>query len=139
MHASNKSPLNILYFNARSLLPKIDNLRILSSVYSPDIICVVETWLDTDILDSEIAIQGYTVIRLDRNRHGGGILIFVNTTFTYSLNHKGSNSLECIINFFRSFVISIAIITLILLLLCCIDPPIPVLLYLTHCFVCSVV
>ena len=63
-----------MYFKATSLLPKIDNLKILSSVYSPDIICVVETWLDTDILESKIAIQGYTVIRLDRNRHGGGII-----------------------------------------------------------------
>ena len=41
----------------RSLLPKIGNLRIPCSVYSPDIICVVESWLDVDILDSEISVK----------------------------------------------------------------------------------
>ena len=68
-----------MYFNARSLLSKIDNyLRILCSVYSPDIICVVESWLDSDITDSEISVQGFSVIRLDRCRHGD-----VKTVFSY--------------------------------------------------------
>ena len=57
--------VNVSYFNVRSLLPKIDNLKLFCSVYSPDIICVVETWLDGDILDSEISIQGYSIVRLD--------------------------------------------------------------------------
>ena len=72
-----------MYFNVRSLLPKIDNLRILCSVHSPDIICVVESWLDSDITDSEISIQGFSIIRLDRCRHGGGVLMYVKTVFSY--------------------------------------------------------
>ena len=68
--------LNILYFNVRSLLAKLDNLKIICSLFSPDIVCIVETWLDGNIDDTEVAIQGYHVYRLDRNRHGGGILIF---------------------------------------------------------------
>ena len=98
MHASrNKLLLTILYFNVRSLIPKIDNLRILCSIYSPDVICVVESWLDTDIDDSEISIQGYSVIRLDRSRHGGGVLIYVNCLFFYSLLFKGAADFECIV------------------------------------------
>ena len=31
----------------------------------------METWLDGDITDSEIAVPDYIVTRLDRNRHGG--------------------------------------------------------------------
>ena len=92
-----KPPLKILFFNVRSLLPKIDNLRILISVFSPDIVCLVETWLDADISDSEIAIQGYSITRLDRNRHGGGVLFYINNLFTYSLVFKGSDSFECIV------------------------------------------
>ena len=91
------SLVKVLFYNVRSLLPKIDNLRILSSVFSPDIICLVETWLDTAILDSEIAIQGYSIIRLDRNRHGGGVLLYVSNLFTYSLVFKGTDSFECIV------------------------------------------
>ena len=47
----------------------------------PDIICIVETWLCGDILDSEIALHGYLVHRADRNRHGGGVLIYTKDSF----------------------------------------------------------
>ena len=86
----------MLYFNVRSLIPKIDNLRILCSLFSPHVICVVESWLDSDIVDSEISIQGYSIIRLDRSRHGGGILIYVSSLFSYSILFKGSIDFECI-------------------------------------------
>ena len=70
------SNLNILYFNARSILPKIDYLRTICSVRSPDVICVVETWLCPDISNSELSMDGYTVVRSDRDRHGGGVMFF---------------------------------------------------------------
>ena len=91
------SSLNIFYSNIRSLVPKIDNLRIFCSIYHPDIICMVESWLSTEISDSEISIQGYSVIRLDRNRHGSGVLIYVKYMFTYSLVFKGTDDLELIV------------------------------------------
>ena len=91
------SKINLLYFNVRSLLPKIDNLRAICTLYSPDIVCIVETWLDDTILDSEISVQGYSVCRLDRSRHGGGILIFVKSMFIYSLLFKGSVDFECLV------------------------------------------
>ena len=60
-------------------------------------ICLVETWLDANMDDSEIAIQGYSIIRLDRNRHGGGVLFYINNLFSYSLVFKGTDYFECII------------------------------------------
>ena len=36
-----------------------------------DAVVVTETWLNSDIQDSELYIQGYTLLRNDRNRHGG--------------------------------------------------------------------
>ncbi|KAF4524974.1 hypothetical protein B566_EDAN008036 [Ephemera danica] len=43
---------------------------------NPDIICICETWLSSDIADSEILPDKYTIYRKDRpnNRHGGVIL-----------------------------------------------------------------
>ena len=73
---SNNSGIKFLYFNVRSLLPKIDDLRLVCSLYFPHVICIVESWLDIDILDSEICIQGY-LCRLDRTRHGGGTIQFM--------------------------------------------------------------
>ena len=69
------SNLPILYFNPRSLLPKFDELLILCETYTPGIVCIVESWLSEDIEDSELIIPNYQVLRLDRNRHGGGILL----------------------------------------------------------------
>ena len=79
-HSSNfqsNSNIKILYFNARSLLPKFDELLLLTDSHRPDVICITESWLCPDILDSEISISGYQTMRLDRNRHGGGVLMYV--------------------------------------------------------------
>ena len=45
----------------------------------PDIIIGSETWLDHSITNSSVLPEGYKtqVIRKDRNRHGGGVLIAV--------------------------------------------------------------
>ena len=89
-----KGHFSVLYFNARSILPKIDFLRVLCSMYKPDCICIVESWLSSDILDSELCIHGYDIIRRDRSRHGGGVLLFINSVFTHNLVFTGSPELE---------------------------------------------
>ena len=61
---SNKENLNILYYNARSLVPKLDELALLIETHNPDIVCIVETWLSDDILDSEISFPGSMYIVL---------------------------------------------------------------------------
>ena len=49
----------ILSLNARSLLPKIDDLRGLCTYHCFAAIVVIETWLSTEVLDSEVDISGY--------------------------------------------------------------------------------
>jgi len=68
--------LSILYYSARSLLPKIDHLSSLCLASDPDIVCIVESWLCNEITDSEIALPGYSPVRLDRNRYGGCVLLY---------------------------------------------------------------
>ena len=41
-----------------------------------DVACVVDTWLSANVLDSEVAIHNYSLVRLDRNGHGG-VAIYV--------------------------------------------------------------
>ena len=66
-----------MYFNARSVLRKLDNLKLVCAIHQPDVICIVESGLDKEISDSELSLSSYNVSRVDRNRHGGGVLIFV--------------------------------------------------------------
>ena len=69
------STLCIMYFNARSVFHKLDNLKLVCAIHHPDVICIVESWLDKEISDSELSLDGYNVSRVNRNRHGGGVLI----------------------------------------------------------------
>ena len=71
------------------------------------VICIVETWLDIDILDSEICIQGYCLCRLDRTRHGGGVLIYVNNMFTHTVLFKGTPDCELLIVSIHSNVVMV--------------------------------
>ena len=46
-------------------------------MFNYHIVCIVESWLCDSILNSEIFLSGYIIFRRDRDRHGGGLLIFV--------------------------------------------------------------
>ena len=39
--------------------------------------CIVESWLCSDICDSEISLVDYSIVRLDRSCHGGGIILYI--------------------------------------------------------------
>ena len=75
----------ILYYNAGSLLPKINELMLLAETNCPSVVCVVETWLWSDILDNELFISNYTLVGLDRNRNRGGILMFISANLKFSV------------------------------------------------------
>lgn len=53
-----------------------------------DIACFTETWLNNTISDAMINIEGFHLIRNDRNRHGGGICIYLRKDLAYRLIRK---------------------------------------------------
>ena len=61
---NNSNYVRILYFNARSLYPKYDELCAFSEVEKPNIICITESWLHMHdgILPSECYIPGIHVL-----------------------------------------------------------------------------
>ena len=72
----------VLYTNAQSLVKKIDELRVIGSINSPDIIVITEAWTNESISDEYLSIKGYDIIdRKDRNDtdkgRGGGIVVYV--------------------------------------------------------------
>ena len=82
-----KQYLSILYFNARSIIPKCDELRILCEVHKPDdVVCITESWLSSDINNTELHISGYQIVRRDRNRHGGGVLMYIREVIRVETN-----------------------------------------------------
>ena len=86
---NSSSSLNVCYFNARSVCNKLNELNdMLNGVYlqsSYDVICVNETWLNSDVNYAEICgASPYNVVRKDRGSVGGGVAIFVKNTFRYN-------------------------------------------------------
>lgn len=66
--ALHQNKLSILYYNACSLLPKIEYLAATCLACNPDIVRFVESWLCSDIDDNEVSLHNYLVVRLDINR-----------------------------------------------------------------------
>ena len=70
--------LKCVYFNARSIVNKIDELQLLLEAEHPDVIGISETWLKETILDNELNVNDYNIYRHDRvNKIGGGVLLLV--------------------------------------------------------------
>ena len=73
-----KKGLHFIHININSLLPKIDEIRQMTKITNIAIVGIGETKLDDEsILSSEIGIEGYDLLRLDRSRRGGGVACYV--------------------------------------------------------------
>ena len=83
MFGSSKG-LHFLHLNIRSLLPKLDEIRLIVKESNAAIFGLTETWLDNSVSDSEVAIEGYSIVRKDRNRHGGGVCVYVRDNLTFN-------------------------------------------------------
>ena len=75
--------LKIIYTNARSIVNKIQELKLLAQNSKPDIIAVTESWTHQAIPNSYLNLPNYYIAsRKNRNDtingRGGGILIYVN-------------------------------------------------------------
>ena len=81
--------------NINSIASKIDQLRAVLGNFL-DIFTIQETKLDNNIPNAELMINGYSEpYRLDRNRSGGGILIYIREDIpTKPLNHSFNHNVE---------------------------------------------
>ena len=76
--------LKIGCLNIRGLLSKIDELKMILDECNFDIMGVCETFIDSNVADNEISIDGYSIVKKNRNRHGGGVLLYVKDGIDYS-------------------------------------------------------
>ena len=62
----------------------MDELLALVEANNPDLNCITEIWLYADTANTEIAISGYISCRRDRDRHGGGVMLYIRDTFQFT-------------------------------------------------------
>ena len=81
--------------NVRSLVHKISELRFIATKTRAVVISLSETWLDESVLDSEMSISDYCLVRCDRNRNGGGVCLYIRNDIPFSQRlDLGSDDLE---------------------------------------------
>ncbi len=106
------SGLNIASLNINSLLKHLDEIRILLEKYTFDILAINESKIDNSISNNEIHILRYDIIRNDRNRYGGGVVLYVHDNIPFSIRndmipeHLEIISIEVNRPYNKSFLIS---------------------------------
>ena len=110
----NQRGFKIASLNIVSLVKHIDELRILMADQRLDILSINETRLDPSIKDEAIKLNGYKIIRRDRNRFGGGVALFIRNSININLRSDLSTakleaiSLEIIKPKSKPFIITAA-------------------------------
>ena len=89
-----KRGLHFLYLNINSLLPKIDELRLIAKKSNAAIIGITESKLDKTILDNEVKIEGNELKRSDRNRQGGGVACYIRKDLSFNVREDFSPDFE---------------------------------------------
>lgn len=78
--------ISFIYFNSRSICNKISLLQDILIDKNPSVLALTETWLNSEYTD-HMLLGGlpYSVIRIDRQRMGGGVALLIRDHFPYSI------------------------------------------------------
>ena len=79
-----KKGLHFIHCNARSLLPKLSEVKIVAMKTEAAVISITESWLDESITNAEIHIDNYNIVRSDRSRNGGGVCMYIRKDLAFS-------------------------------------------------------
>lgn len=52
------------------------------SVHNPNIVCIMESWLDSGTAPDKIMLSNFVPVRLDRDRHSEGEFLWINTKYS---------------------------------------------------------
>lgn len=73
---SGQPGLKVVHLNIRSLMPRMDFIRIWALSTKADIIAISETWWKKTVSDNNIALDGYNTFQTERAKKG--VLLYVN-------------------------------------------------------------
>ena len=89
-----KRGFHFLHINVNSLLLKIGELRDIISRTKPAILGITESKLDSSVSDQEVNISGYSILRSDRKRNGGGVACYIRADLYFNRRNVISNTIE---------------------------------------------
>ena len=75
----------LFHLNISSLPERIDQIRLLTDEVDFHVLSLNETLLDYSFDDSELMLNGFSIFRYDRDRHGGGVCLYVKDSLSPTL------------------------------------------------------
>jgi len=75
----------IACINVVSLPKYLDELRLRMQSQTLDKLALSETRLDNTFTDTAVSIEGYTLVRRDRCRSGGGVAMYIHHVISYKI------------------------------------------------------
>ena len=84
--------LHLLHLNTNSIIPKLHELKTI--VGNTAIIDITESKVDNSISDSKVEIPGYSILRCDRSRNGGGVACYVRQDLCFNLRSTAMGYLK---------------------------------------------
>ena len=94
MKVFKNSGVHFIHLNINSLLSKTDELRELVKASKATLAGITDSKLAGSINDCKICIEGYNIIRRDRNRKGGGVVCYVSNKMWINTKNCISNEIE---------------------------------------------
>ena len=83
-----------IHLNINSLQAKINELRDIAKKTKATVIDISESKHDSTVLDPEIYIENYKILRFERNRHGGDVACYIRIDISYKLKYFLSHKIE---------------------------------------------
>ena len=77
--------LHFCHLNVNSLLSKTDKFRDITNHIKPAILDITEPKLDSSVTNAEVNTNGYSIIRNDRNRNGGGVACYIRNDLCFNI------------------------------------------------------
>ena len=72
------------FLNVSSLISKIEESRTLANNTNISVLGITETKLDNTVINEELKINGYNLLRSDRNKNGGGVACDIKNNIDYN-------------------------------------------------------
>ena len=90
----NNKGLHFMHLNINSLLNKIDELHYIARSSNAAVIGITETKLGNTVYDSEVTVDGYNIVRNDRNRSRGGVACYIRNNICFNRKNCLSDNIE---------------------------------------------
>ena len=76
---------SVMLTNARSIVNKLAEIQSYINCHLPDIFVITESWLHSGISDDLVSFIGYHFLQEDRDKRGGGLIIYMKENIIYEV------------------------------------------------------